>query len=143
MEILNIPESYAAFEQFNRNYEQQQFRPSLATSKVGTSTVELFLSWFPRLLRPVLKPQVYAMMDDAMIAAFSFPEPSPAQRQRVESLLRWRGNLLRYLPPRRQADFYVEHPQRSYPQGYELEDIGPPKMLSRLKQGNASKRLNE
>ncbi len=134
MEIENIPDSYQAFEQFNLTYEEQKFRPSPATAKVGTSTVELFLSWFPRLLRPAMKPQVYALMDEAMITAFGFPEPSLAQRHRVESLLRWRGNLLRYLPPRRRGDFYVEHPQRSYPQGYDLRDIGPPAMLPSLNQ---------
>lgn len=132
MEIQNIPASYQAFEQFNRAYEAQQFRLTPATQKVGTSTVELFLSWFPKPLRPVVKPQVYAMMDDAMIAAFGFPAPTQAQRRQVERLLRWRGNLLRLLPPRRRGDFYVEHPQRSYPQGYSLKDIGPPTMLSRL-----------
>lgn len=140
MAIADIPASYSAFEQFNRTYEEQKFRPSPATTKVGTSTVELFLSWFPSLLRPVIKPQVYAMMDEAMITAFSFPKPSAAQRNRVERLLRWRGNLLRYFPPRNQADFYVDHPQRSYPQGYDLRDIGPPAMLPRLNKGQGDRR---
>lgn len=132
MEIQEIPKSYSAFEQFNLAYEQQHFHPSPETNKVGVSTVELFLSWFPGVVRPMLRPWVYAMMDDAMITAFGFPEPSPAQRQQVESILRWRGNLLRYFPPRRHSDFYVDHPQRSYPKGHDLKEIGPPAMLPML-----------
>ena len=132
MEIEDIPASYSAFEQFNRLYEQQHFCPSPATTNVGSSTVELFLGWFPRLLRPMIKPLVYAMMDEAMIAAFGFPEPSPAQRYRVERMLRWRGNVLCYFPPRHRGDFYVQHPQRSYPEGYRLEDLGPPALLANL-----------
>ncbi len=72
-----------------------------------------------------------------MIQAFGFPSPQPWQRHCLEQLLRSRGRLLRYFPPRQSPSFYSDEPQRSYPQGYDLTDLGPPEMLSSL---NASKR---
>lgn len=132
MGIQDIPATYEQFEQFNRDYEAQHFRYSEATRRVGESTLALFLSWFPAFLRPALKPAVYALLDDTMLAAFGFPAAQPWLRQFVEATLRWRGRILRYLPPRKQPYFYVDEPQRSYPQGYKLEDLGPPALLRSL-----------
>jgi hypothetical protein len=134
MGIQEIPLTYEAFEQYNRNYEQQYFCYSQANQRVGEATLNLFLSWFPSLLRPMLKPFVYAMLDDRMIEAFGFPAPLLWQRQFLERLLRSRGKLLRYMPPRQQPVFYSDEPQRSYPQGYDLADLGPPRMLHELNQ---------
>ena len=71
-------------------------------------------------------------MDDRMITAFGFPSPQLWQRQFLEHLLRTRGKLLRYFPGRQTPSFYSDESQRSYPQGYDLADLGPPKMLSEL-----------
>ncbi|HEY9736204.1 MAG TPA: oxygenase MpaB family protein [Trichocoleus sp.] len=134
MGLQDVPSSYAQLEQFSLGYEKAHFRYSSATQRVGESTLNLFLSWFPSPLRPALKPVVYALLDDALLEAFGFPRPSREQRQRLERLLQWRGRLVRYLPPRRRPDFYVDMPQRSYPQGYTLEDLGPPALLRSLNQ---------
>ncbi len=132
MNLQDIPPTYQLLEQYNLEYEQQHCRFSEATQRVGQATLQLFLSWFPAILRPVLKPAVYGWLDDRMLDAFGFPQPSPNQRQRVEQLLRLRGRLLRHFPPRTEPDFYVDLPSRSYPQGYELADLGPPGLLHRL-----------
>jgi len=132
MGIQAIPTSFAAFEQYNLDYEREHFRYNAANQRVGESTLRLFLSWFPAPLRPVIQPFVYAIMDDLMVQAFGFPTPQPWQRRLVEQVLRSRGNLLRYFPPRQTPSFYSDEPQRSYPHGYDLTDIGPPQMLSKL-----------
>lgn len=132
MGMQKIPSTYAAFEQYNLSYEAAHFRYSAATQRVGEATVTLFLSWFPALLRPALKPWVYAMLDDGMLAAFGFPQPPALQRRLIEGLLRSRSHCLRYFPPRTQSWFYIDEPQRSYPKGYCLEDIGPPALIARL-----------
>jgi hypothetical protein len=132
MGIQAIPSTYELFEQYNLEYERQYFHYNEANQRVGVSTLKLFLSWFPPALRPLIQPLVYAIMDDRMIQAFGFPSPQPWQRQLVGQLLRSRGNLLRYFPPRQTPGFYSDEPQRSYPQGYDLADLGPPEMLSEL-----------
>lgn len=132
MGIQAIPDDYHSLEQYNLEYERQYFRYTEANQRVGESTLKLFLSWFPVPLRSLIRPLVYAIMDDRMIQAFGFPSPQPWQRHLLEQLLRSRGRLLHYFPPRQTPSFYSDEPQRSYPQGYDLTDLGPPKMLSEL-----------
>lgn len=132
MQINDIPPNYADFEQYNLNYEQQYYRYDPANQKVGASTVNLFLSWFPQPFRPMIQPFVYAIMDDGMLRAFGFPQPQPWHRQLVTLALRSRSQLLRHLPPRRHPHFYSEESQRSYPQGYQIQDLGPTKLLPTL-----------
>jgi hypothetical protein len=134
MSIQSIPDSYAAFETYNQQYEEQQFRYSEATQRVGTSTLKMFLEWFPGILRPAVEPMVYALMDERMINAFGFKASSPQVTTLVESLLRFRGLLQCYLPPRQAPDFYADVVQHSYPQGHTLENLGPPGMLKELNQ---------
>ena len=144
MGIQEIPHSYEAFEKYNLEYESEYFHYNEANQRVGESTLTLFLSWFPAPTRPLIKPFVYAIMDERMISAFGFPSPQLWQRQFLEQLLRCRGKSLRYFPARQTPNFYSDEPQRSYPQGYELADLGPPKMLSELNSSNYdSQRLTE
>ncbi|MGI0495013.1 oxygenase MpaB family protein [Alkalinema pantanalense CENA528] len=132
MGIDAIPGTYESFEDYNLEYERQYFRYNSANQRVGESTLNLFLSWFPYPLRPAIQPLVYAIMDEAMLQAFGFPAPKPWQRNFVEYLLRSRGQLLHYFPPRHTPHFYSDERQKSYPHGYDLTDLGPPKMLPKL-----------
>jgi mpaB/rubber oxygenase-like protein len=126
MEIKDIPADYAAFERFNIAYEQRHFRYTEASGRVGAATIELFANWFPRPLRPLVRRSMYAIMDDPVIAGFGFPTPSPATRAFVAAALRMRARLLRLLPARRHPHLRTEMRHRSYPDGYRIEELGPP-----------------
>jgi hypothetical protein len=126
MGIKDIPSDYAAFERYNIDYEKRHFRYTEANRRVGAAMVELFASWFPRLVRPVVRRSMYAIMDDPVIAGFGFPKPSPAMRTLVIAALRLRARLLRLLPARRRPRLRTEMTHRSYPDGYRIEDLGPP-----------------
>ncbi len=134
MQIQNIPETYAEFEQYNLNYEREHFHYSDTNRRVGESTRDLFLSWFPSFLRPVLKPFVYAMLDERMRDAFGFPHPPQFLTWIAKTSLKMRGKLLRLFPPRKQPSFFTDSPQHSYPNGYQLTDLGPSHMLDELNQ---------
>lgn len=134
MNIKNIPSTYDALEQYNVTYEENFFCYSPATQRVGEATINLFLSWFPAVLRPALKPRIYALLDDRMLDAFGFPHPTEQQRNMVKRLLRVRGQVVRYLPSRDRSNFFVDQSHRSYPQGFTLSDIGPTALLSKLNQ---------
>lgn len=136
MGIQDIPDSYNGFDQYNQAYERDHFHYSDANQRVGQSTVKLFLSWFPVPSRPLIRPLVYAIMDDTMLDSFGFPAPKAWQRELVERLLQVRGKILRYFPARQSSSFYSDEPQRSYPKGYELADLGPPNLLSDLNDPN-------
>ncbi len=126
MNIKNLPEDYASFERFNRDYERQQFRYTEANYRVGAATVELFASWFPHLLSPVVRAAIYALLDAPLIKAFGFPEPSWLMRCLIPAALRARARVLRWLPPRRQPRLRTKMKHPSYPTGYTIEQLGPP-----------------
>jgi hypothetical protein len=126
MGIQEIPADYDAFEAYNREYERRHFRFSEANRRIGAATRELFVSWFPRPLAPLVRATILAMLDDPLIEAFGFPRPSPLLRRLVPASLRWRGRLARLLPPRRRPRLRTEMGHRTYPDGYTIERLGPP-----------------
>ena len=56
-------------------YEREHFCFTKANQRVGTATREMFVSWFPRLLRPVVRPAIHALLDDEVVRSFGFPQP--------------------------------------------------------------------
>lgn len=130
MGITGIPPSYEAFEAWSRDYERQQFRFAETNRRIAVATRDLFASWFPRAAAPIVRHAIYAMLDDAMITSFGFPKPLPLTRPLVRRLLRLRGRLVRWLPPRRSAHFFTDAPTRTYPNGYEIARLGPPKLVT-------------
>jgi hypothetical protein len=126
MDIREIPDSYDEFECYNRDYERAHFRYTEANHRVGTAIVELFAAWFPRPTRPLVRRAVHALLDDPVIAGFGFPPPTRLMRFLVTSALRARAGVLRFLPPRRRPRLRTTMRQPSYPQGYVIEQLGPP-----------------
>jgi ER-bound oxygenase mpaB/B'/Rubber oxygenase, catalytic domain len=63
MNIKQLPSDYTAFERYNLDYEKLHFRFTPANHRVGAATCELFASWFPRLLRPLVRRVIYAMLN--------------------------------------------------------------------------------
>jgi mpaB/rubber oxygenase-like protein len=126
MGIRDIPGDYAQFERYSTEYERLHYRFTEANQRVGGATVEMFARWFPRPLRPLVRRAIYALLDEAVIAGFGFPPPSPAMRWLVNGALGLRAGLLRFLPARRHPRLRTEMRHRSYPAGYRIEELGPP-----------------
>lgn len=125
MHIQQIPEDYHTFNRFSVEYERQRFRYTPANHRIGTATVELFVGWFPRMLSPLVRSAIYAMLEPHLITAFGFPPPSRFMRWVVLSILRLRAHLLRWLPPRRHPRLRTEMIHPSHPNGYIIETVGP------------------
>ena len=126
MGIRNIPQTYDAFERFNRHYELQHFRYSETNHRVGTATVELFASWSPGVLAPIVRSAVLALLEPCLIEAFGFRKPPGFMRWAVPAALRLRARIIRWLPPRRRPRLRTEMTHLSYPDGYTIEQLGPP-----------------
>lgn len=130
MGIRDIPPSYDAFEAWAAKYEAAQFRFAESNRKIGSSTRDLFASWFPRLVTPVVHYSIYALLDDAMLEAFGFPKPLPLTRPILRAGLKMRGWFVRWLPPRRRPHFFTDNPNRTHPHGYAIEELGPPHLIA-------------
>jgi ER-bound oxygenase mpaB/B'/Rubber oxygenase, catalytic domain len=126
MNIRDIPADYNVFERFNKDYEGQHYHFTEANRRVGMATRELFVSWFPRFLAPVVRSAIYALLDDRLIEAFGFPRPSRLMRWVVPGALRLRAAFVRFLPPRKDPRRRTEMQHPSYPDGYVIEQLGPP-----------------
>lgn len=129
MKIRDIPPSYEDFEGWSRGYEHKMFRYTETNRKIGAATRDLFASWYPRALAPVVRWTIYAVLDDDMLDAFGFPRPWPAARSLVGTLLRLRGRLTRWLPPRQKPNFFTGRANRTHPGGYEIGSLGPPRLI--------------
>jgi ER-bound oxygenase mpaB/B'/Rubber oxygenase, catalytic domain len=130
MGVTDIPPSYDAFEAWSRSYEGQHFRFADTSHRVGASTRDIFAGWFPRLLTPVVRYAIYAMLDDDMIAAFGFPKPLPLTRPLLRRALWLRGRAVRWLPPLREPHFFTDDRNRTHPDGYEIAGLGPRRLVA-------------
>ena len=126
MNIREIPSDYHEFETYNREYEKEHYRFTEPNQRVGVATRELFVSWFPRFLSPVVRRVIHALLDDALIDAFGFPKPSKSARWVVTNALRLRAIAAGLLPARRKPRLRTGMIHPSYPDGYVIEQLGPP-----------------
>ena len=126
MNIKRFPSDYNSFERFNQNYERKHYRFTEANQRVGAATRELFVSWFPRFLSPIVRSTIYALLDDPLIDAFGFPRPSLAMRRLAPAALRLRAAVAGLLPPRRHPRRRTEMSHPTYRDGYVIESLGPP-----------------
>jgi hypothetical protein len=124
MGIRDIPADYASFEAFNITYEREHFRYAPSNQAIGQYTVELFCSWYPAVVRPLVRRGIHAFLDEPLRTAFGF-EPQPAWLgAAARGGLRLRGRLARWLPPRRRPNTSADGQWRTYPDGFEIADLG-------------------
>jgi hypothetical protein len=127
MGIQAVPEDPEEFERFNVTYEEEKFQYSLAGHGVALATRGMFLGWFlPPTLRRLGAPPIHALMDDCLLGALGLPRTSPVLRRLVQGALRARGRLTGLLPERRKPFLRTARSHRTYPRGYQIEELGPP-----------------
>ena len=129
MNIRDIPADYAELERFNRDYERQHFRFTAASGRVGAATREMFVRWFPRWAAPLTRCAIHALLDDPLRTAFGFPRPARLWRWLVPSALRLRAGFVGLLPARRRPRLRTDMRRGLYPDGYVIEELGPPQPI--------------
>lgn len=123
MNIRDIPASYEAFERFNIDYERKNFRFTEANRRIADATADLFVEMFvPFMPKPLARPFIYAMLDEALIEAFGYPKPSWFLRWMTQSLLKLRGRIVAMLPERDKPVLRTAIRRPSYPNGYSTPD---------------------
>jgi hypothetical protein len=125
MGIRDIPERYADFERFNTDYEARRYRFTEANRAVGAATRDLFAGWFPFPLRPLVRQAIYALLDEPARKAFGFPEPNRVVARALLGVMRARAWALRRAPRRAQPALRTKLRRPTYPQGYDIDKLGP------------------
>ena len=134
MNIAGIPDSIAAMERWSDEFERANLRYSESSRRVADQTLGLFLSWYPALLRPLLRPAVLALLDEELLDAFGYRHPPAWLRRALDLGLRARALIVARLPRRREPRLITRQRHRGYPGGYRLEDLGVPG-LDRIEPG--------
>jgi hypothetical protein len=125
MGIRDMPEGLAAFDHFNRAFERAHFAYSDNNRALAEVTRDFMLARaLPRGLRALGAPLIHAMLDDALADAVGFPRASPLLRRMTKALLRARSAAMRVLPPRSEPFRITMRPVKSYPNGYDIEELG-------------------
>ena len=122
--------TYEAFEDWARAYERKTFRYTETNQRIGAATRDLFASWYPHAVAPLVRLAIYAVLDDAMLDGFGFPRPLPGTRGLIGGVLRLRGRIVRWFPPRRKPNFFTNRHNRTHSQGYQIKSLGPPGLVA-------------
>lgn len=125
MGIKDIPADYEAFSDLMDAYERETFVFDPKARAVADATLDLFVSFYPRPLRPLMRRFSIALLDDHLRATFRYPEPSATMSRFAHTSLVARGRVLRFFPPRRRPTYIRDtHRIRSYPGGFMIEKLG-------------------
>lgn len=133
MGIRGIPPDYRAFRRFKDDYEARHFRFSETNQRVGRHTLNLFCSWYPRPLRPLVAAAARSLLDPAMPAVFGFPASPRWVGTATRAALHTRAAVVRVLPRRRRSSLARSPRNRTYPGypcGYTIAELGAPEPYS-------------
>ena len=125
MGIHDIPEDYAAFEAYYDSYERDRFAFSTAGREVADATLNLMASWYPALVRPLVREIAISLMDPELRRALRYDAPSAMVSRVTQAALVARRKFIRRLPARRIPVRAVHNWRvKSYPNGWNTANIG-------------------
>ena len=124
MKIRDAPATVEEVDRWSRAYEAANFRFAETNRRVADHTLNLYLSWYPRVMRPLVRMATLALLEDELLVAFGYERPPRWAVTVVDAVLRARAFILRFFPRRRVPRLVTRERMRSYPTGYRLEDLG-------------------
>ncbi|MDP3891770.1 oxygenase MpaB family protein, partial [Nocardioides sp.] len=125
LNIPEIPESYAEFEELMDGYEAEHFAFDAGARRVADATLALMLTFHPRPAARAVEVFSRALMDEPLRAALGYQAPPEPVVRLSRRMLRARGRLLRLFPARQRPRLVADLPWvRSYPDGFRIEDLG-------------------
>jgi hypothetical protein len=129
--ISDIPVTFEAAEKFFDDYERRRVAPSAAGKTLMGATVQVFQSMQPRLLHPVTERMIATMLDDAhLAAALGLPRSTWWSRLALNAGMSVRNAISRRTPLSTVPSFIPgQAAPPVYDQGYDLDDIGPLKVM--------------
>jgi hypothetical protein len=133
MGLENIPQNLLALQAFSQAYQAENFVFVESNQNVADATVKIVENWYPKILRPFIKPIVSAMIDENMRKAFGYKKPSSFLRWILPKLLQLRKPFIRYINLEKSPTLLENSLNRTYPQGYTIEEISPQSLTKSIK----------
>ena len=139
--LTNIPPTYGAAAEFFDRYEAANVRPASANRTLMEAAAQLTAVRLPALLRPLVPTILSGLIDDRRFCeAVGLPKPNSVMAALVIAAVRLRAARAAQRPLPVKARFVpgAAGSSSSYPDGYELSEIGPESTRN-----GARKELNE
>lgn len=125
MAIRDLPTDIDAFERWNVAYEREHFVFAPANQQIAEAGRALLLGWYlPRPLWGMGASLLSALIDEPLLRAVGFGLPPRWLRRVVEGVMRTRGIALRLLPSRARPFRFTALGTATYPNGYEIDQLG-------------------
>ena len=132
MKIKNIPASLNEFEKFVEEYERKNFVPVDTNHAVGNATVNIVKGWMPFFAKRFVLPVMKCLLDPAMLNSLGYSSPSAGLKTMVRGAMKVRGFFLRGISFKKYPSFVTIEYNRTYPKGYEIENLGPENLVKNL-----------
>ncbi|WP_084597833.1 oxygenase MpaB family protein [Micromonospora chokoriensis] len=133
MGITDIPGSYDDFETWFTAHDEAHLRPNDDAATIERATRTLMLTRIPRQLAPLGDALVSALYDAPLRHAMRVDTPPWPVRAGLRVALKARSRLQRWFgAPRATALFADGIKTKSYPDGYEVSQLGPHPLTTRL-----------
>jgi hypothetical protein len=125
MGITDVPDDYQGFADLMDAYERDIYVHDPKSRAVADATLDLFVTFYPRALRPLMRRFSIALLDDHLRETFGYPRPPALLVRLAHGSLVARGRLVRFLPSRGRPKLLRDtHRVRSYPGGFMIERLG-------------------
>jgi hypothetical protein len=132
MHIQNIAESLKEFKAFVKDYENKNFILQETNTRVGNATVEIVKGWMPFFAKPFVLPVMKCLLDENMLKALGYSLPSSSLKKLVYGAMRLRAFGLKKITFKKYPSFVTTEKNRTYPKGYEIDELGPENVLKQL-----------
>lgn len=126
MQLTDIPESLTELRAFAYNYEERHFRYAESNRVIADATVKIVENWFPKFLRPLIKPGFAALINEKLRTAFNYPKPSAFFCGLIEATLHVRKFFLQAITFEPYPKTVNNSQYRTYPKrDFTIETLGP------------------
>ncbi len=125
MNVSQIPPSYPEFETWFDDYERREFSRTADGVRLMQATHQVLVNRFPRVLSGVAGAFVAGSLDEPLREAVGVNGPPAAVQAALHATLLARARIERFMPPRQAPSFQPGRPSSTYPDGYEISDLGP------------------
>ncbi|MFF4259901.1 oxygenase MpaB family protein [Streptomyces sp. NPDC001663] len=126
MAIKDIPGSYDELAAFMDDYEAQHFAYSEGGHQVAMANRDrMAADLLPGTPKKLARQIVDALIPEHIRRPLGLPRPSHTALFAVETILKARKALVRHLPPSTEPASLAVYAERSYPDGYKIEEVGP------------------
>lgn len=133
MHLENIPVSLEEFKRFSEDYQSKYFKYSESNQHIAEATIEIVKNWYPRPVRFLIKPATAALIDDDMRIAFGFKKPTFLLKAFLKGILKLRRYPNKVFNFEKSPTLLENSLNRTYPDGYEIKQVGPEKIISKIK----------